>query len=75
MKSEPKQIQVRDLIVDSCLHVANSALDPGRISTAVQNRANTDYVRLDAVINRNGETFTQTAVISENLGVNTTVNG
>ena len=54
---------------------ANSSPDPGRVSTAVENRADTDYIRFDTVINRKGKVFSQTAVISENFRVNTTLNG
>ena len=53
----------------------NSPSNPGRISAAVQNRADTNYVRLHTVINRKGEAFTQTAMISENFDVNATVDG
>jgi hypothetical protein len=52
---------------------ANSTSDPGRVSPAVENRADANCVRLDTVINRKREAFTQAAVISENFGVNTTL--
>ena len=57
------------------LSAANSPSNPERISAAVQNRADTNYVRLHTVINRKGEAVTQTAMISENFGVNATVDG
>ena len=57
------------------LTTANSSPDPGWVSAAIQDRADTDYICLDAVINREGKAFTETAVISENSGMNTTVNG
>lgn len=61
-------------IANCQLCAANSSPNPGGVFAAVQNRADTDHIRLDAIINRKGKAFTETAVISENFGVNTTVN-
>ena len=52
---------------------ANSMSDPRRVFPAVENRPDTNHVLLDTVINRKRKAFAQAAVISENLGVNTTL--
>jgi hypothetical protein len=57
------------------LSAANSSSNPRRISAAVQNRADTNCVSFDTVINRKGKAFTQAAMISKNFGMNATVDG
>ena len=52
---------------------ANSSSNPRRISAAVENRADTNYVSFDTVINRKGKAFTQAAMISENFRMNATL--
>ena len=52
------------------LSAANASSNPRRISAAVQNRADTNYVALYTVINRKGKALTQAAMISKNFGVN-----
>jgi hypothetical protein len=52
------------------LPAANASSNPRRISAAVQNRADTNYVILYTVINREGQPLTQAAMISKNFGVN-----
>jgi hypothetical protein len=52
------------------LSAANASFDPRRISAAVQNRTDTDYVTLYTVINRKGKAPTQAAMISKNFDVN-----
>ena len=52
------------------LSAANASSNPRRISAAVQNRTDTNYVTLYTVINRKGKALTQAAMISKNFGVN-----
>ena len=52
------------------LWAANSPSNPRRISAAVKNRTDTNYVTLYTVINRKGKALTQAAMISKNFGVN-----
>src|SRR5438094_3636540 len=52
------------------LSAANSSSNPRRISAAVQNRADTNYLRFYTVIDRKGKALTQCAMISKNFGVN-----
>ena len=52
------------------LSAANSSSNPRRISAAVQNRADTNYVSVYTVIYRKGKAFTQAAMISKDFGVN-----
>jgi homogentisate 1,2-dioxygenase len=52
------------------LSAANASSNPRRISTAVQNRTDTNYVTLYTVINRKGKALTQAAMIFKNFGVN-----
>src|SRR5438445_7065828 len=46
---------------------------PGGTSAAVKNRAHTNYIRLDAIINRERKSLAQTAMISQSFGVNAAV--
>ena len=52
------------------LSAANASSNPRRISAAVQNRTDTNYVSLYTVINRKGKALTQAAMISKNFAVN-----
>jgi len=52
------------------LSAANSPSNPRRISAAVKNRTDTNYVTLYTAINRKGKALTQAAMISKNFGVN-----
>ena len=52
------------------LSAANASSNPRRISAAVQNRTDTNYVTLYTVINRKGKALTQAAMISKDFGVN-----
>jgi hypothetical protein len=50
--------------------IAKLAPNPGRSSTAVQDRTDANGLIFHTVINREGKTFTQTAMIGEDRSVN-----
>jgi hypothetical protein len=50
--------------------IAKLAPNPGRFSTAVQDRTDANGLIFHTVINGEGKTFTQTAMIGENRSVN-----
>lgn len=52
------------------LSAANASSSPRRISAAVQDGTDTNYVTLYTVINRKGKALTEAAMISKNFGVN-----
>jgi hypothetical protein len=66
-------LMVKRLARRGHLSAANASSNPRRISATVQNRADTNYVSLDTVINRKGKAFTQPAMVSKNFGMNAAV--
>ena len=71
---ERSEFQTRKQAADAgSLSAVNASSNPRRISAAVQNRTDTNYVTFYAVINRKGKAFTQAATISKNFGMNATV--